>query len=244
MESPPPSPVAAGPLDRDLPLARIALRSTPEARVLEGHGLAFWREGDRSLRDACRDIGRDVESVELALGTARPPTSPPARDWWAVSVDEVLARVVDGHHAFARAMLSRLEEAVSRVVARHGHSHPELIVVEHLVAALHDELLPHFAREEQVLFPFIRHARSSAPALAPASDAAHPTRTMLAQHSGTTELLDELVEATDRFAPPPTASPPHVALYRDLAALREDTLLHITLEDSVLFPRALAASGL
>lgn len=243
MESPPLSRVPAGPLDRDLPLARIALRSEAEARVLASDGLSFWRNGHRSLLEACRDLGREVEGVEVKLQAARAPGSPPPRDWWTVSLDEVLARVVDGHHAFARAMLSRLEEAVSRVVARHAHAHPELVVVEHLVAALHDDLIPHFAREEQVLFPFIRQTRASSADLSSAPDPAHPTRTMLAQHTGTAELLDELVEATDRFDPPPTASAPYVLLYRDLAALRDDLLLHITLEESVLFPRALAVNA-
>jgi len=227
--------------DQGLSLARIALRREAEALVLDDLGLDFWLKGARTLAEACDEAGHDVEGVEQRLAEASQAAGTPATDWWSAPLDAVISRVVDGHHAYTRAALERLRGLAVRVIARHQASHPELVVVEHVLGALHDDLLPHLLREERILFPFIREVekRGGGP-LVGGDSAAHPVRTMLAQHATTADLLEELVATTDGFVLPPTACNDYANLYQGLAALRRDLLLHLTLEESVLFPRALA----
>lgn len=215
--------------------------------VLDELGFDFWLKGARTLAEACHENGRDLEVVEQRLAEASRAAGSPAHDWWSASLDAVIARVVDGHHAYTRTMLERLRGLAVRVIARHQASHPELVVVEHVLGALHDDLLPHLVREERILFPFIREIekRGGAGLLQDRDSAAHPVRTMLAQHATTADLLDDLVATTDGFVLPPTACNDYANLYQGLAALRRDLLLHLTLEENVLFPRALAlAPGL
>ncbi len=131
-----------------------------------------------------------------------------------------------------------------RVLEAHSGAHPE--VVPELVCLfrrLRAELEEHMAKEESVLFPAIDALEGEATGGAtgrPSPSLASLVDALEGEHDGAGAALARMRELTHGFTPPSAACNTFRALYAGLAHLETDMHLHVHLENSVLFPRALA----
>lgn len=229
--------------DPDATLASLALGHPSRAQVLERHHLDFCCGGKRTLRQACEDARLDLPAVLHELSKAAASTGKPghAVDWNQEALPALVDHIVDTHHAYTRAAFLRIAPLMAKVVGHHGGRFPVLQEVQRLYQALVDDLGPHLLKEERILFPFIRALAdgllSSPP---PFGTVANPVRMMMFEHESAGGLLAELVETTHDFEVPPDTCTSFQALYAALAELRSDLLVHISLENNVLFPRVLA----
>ena len=96
------------------------------------------------------------------------------------------------------------------------------------------ELERHMQKEEQILFPMIGDGRGAL--------AIMPIHVMEQDHDEAGEKLARIRTLTNSFLAPDGACPTWRALYLGLAAFEEELMLHIHLENNVLFPRALHTS--
>lgn len=226
----------------DTTLAAIALRSDAHAAILARRRLDFCCAGRRTLSQACAASGLDVNVVlgELEAEVQARAAAATAADWTQRPLPEVIDFIVDTHHAFTRAAIARLTPLVAKVAGKHGEGHPELLVVARAFGELAADMEPHMLREERVLFPYIRALAGSAsgPVTPPFGSVRNPVRMMMAEHDRAAELLAELQNATTDFSAPDGACTSYRALYSALAELRLDLLRHVSLENNVLFPRA------
>lgn len=224
-------------------LSAIALRSDAHATVLDRYKLDFCCRGSRSLEEACRTAGLDVERVlaELtAAATARQEALSSGVDWRRTP-GELIDFIVDTHHAYTRAAFARLVPLAAKVAGKHGDRHPELARVATTLEELAEDLGPHMMKEERVLFPYIRAlGEPGALPTAPFGTVRNPVQVMMREHDRAAELLVALAGATADFSPPEDACASFRALYAGLAELRLDLLKHISLENNVLFPQAVA----
>jgi regulator of cell morphogenesis and NO signaling len=145
-------------LSADTPLATIALRSDAHAAVLDRHRLDFCCGGARTLSDACRACGLDVDAVLADLASEASARAAAAKlpDWSERPIPELVDFIVGTHHTYTRAALSRIAPLLAKVVARHGDHRTELADVADAFYKLAEELGPHLLREERVLFPYIQ----------------------------------------------------------------------------------------
>jgi regulator of cell morphogenesis and NO signaling len=230
-------------LTPETPLSAIALRSDAHATVLDRHKLDFCCRGGRSLEEACRASGLDVDRVlgELAAETAAREARGADADGRGRTPGELADHIISTHHAYTRAALARLTPLVEKVVRKHGARHPELTRVALAFGELAADMEPHMMKEERVLFPYIRALASPGGAPpAPFGTVRHPVRTMMREHDRAAELLAEIAATTADFSPPADACNSFRALYAGLAELRLDLMKHVALENNVLFPKALA----
>jgi regulator of cell morphogenesis and NO signaling len=228
----------------DMTLARIALRGDPYAAVLDRHRLDFCCRGGRTLAQACAEAGLEVQPVlaELEAGQAARTGAEAGRiDWQDRPVAEMLDFIVETHHAYTREALARIAPLLAKVLGKHGERHAELGRVSSAFQALAADLGPHMLREERVLFPYIRllAGPNGAPP-PPFGTVRNPVRMMMMEHDRAGELLAEIAEASGDLTPPADACPSYRALYAALAELRRDLVKHVSLENNVLFPRAVA----
>ena len=224
-------------------LSAIALRSDAHASVLDRYKLDFCCRGSRSLLEACSGAGLDVARVLAELtaeATARQEALSPGVDW-RQTPGELIDFIVSTHHAYTRAAFERLVPLVVKVAGKHGDRHPELARVATTLERLADDLEPHMMKEERVLFPYIRALGApGGPPPAPFGTVRTPVQMMMREHDRAAELLVALADATANFTPPADACASFRALYAGLAELRLDLLKHISLENNVLFPQAVA----
>jgi regulator of cell morphogenesis and NO signaling len=224
------------------PLAAIALVSPAAAAALDGIGLDYCCRGHRALGVACAEAGLDpdrvLSQVATALGAAPPPDFGQA-DAEHEPLPALLDRIESTHHAYTRDALAHARSLLDRVLARHLGRHDELRAVAVAVDALSGDLLPHLLKEEGVLFPWIRAL--AAETLTSGRTSIGPAiEVMEHEHEHTAALLGALAEVTDDFEAPPDACASYRDLYDTLRGLRADLLRHLSLENHVVFPRALA----
>lgn len=216
-------------------LADIVATAPMTARVLERHQIDYCCHGQRPLAGACAEAGLDPVAVlaelEQAVIESGPASIPD-------DVGGLIGHIVTNHHVYLRRELPLLGELMGKVVDAHAVAHPEVCEVAGTLAELTADLLPHLAKEEQVLFPLAIQLLGAVEATAfHCGSVLNPIRVMHAEHDRAGELLATLRYLTDSYTPPADACPTWRALYNGLAELEADTHRHVHLENNVLFPR-------
>lgn len=232
-------------------LATLATADRRTPAVLDRFGLDYCCRGHRTLAAACREEGVRLAEVLAALDLATGDTTEPD-DWTTMGPAELVDHLVATHHGYLTRELPRLVALADKVAGVHGTAHPELVEVDRLVRELRDDLEPHLAKEELVLFPMIRELVADDGGAAPPMPAAssmpphcgsirNPVTAMLREHDLAGALLEDIRRATSHFLVPDDACGSYRALYDGLVALEADTHLHVHKENHALFPMAVEA---
>ena len=222
-------------IDEDMTLGDVVNRRPGAARVLQAFDLDFCCGGDRPLSAACAERGIDTSVVMDALADVPLAASP---DWVAMGPVELVDHLEATHHAYLHRELEFLDVLAEKVAAVHGGRHPELLDVLADFRELTDDLVPHLAKEEQVLFPMIRRlAGGEVPEF---GSVEAPISVMLREHDAAGALLSQLRARTGGFHVPDDACSSYWSLYSGLEELEANTHLHVHKENNVLFPAVVA----
>jgi regulator of cell morphogenesis and NO signaling len=207
------------------------------SRIFQALKIDFCCQGGRTLREACERKGIATGKVVELLGAELSDKSNSLENPANLPPHELAAYIIDTHHGFLRRELPRLHAMSERVAYVHGGHTPSLVELFQVFNGLAVELASHIMKEEQVLFPAI--AASSRDETASESLDA-PIDCMLHEHEDVGTALARLRELSQDFHPPADACNTYRALFAGLRDLEEDLHQHIHLENSVLFPAALA----
>lgn len=213
------------------------------ARVFERLGLDYCCGGKRPFVVACRQKGLDPQAVAGLLEAALAENAAGATevDAAAMTLTELADHIEQTHHVYVKTELPRLVEMSGRVAHKHGGRDARLLEVQQTVMALTNEMFNHMAKEEMILFPFVRQIDAGA-----ASDGFHcgsianPIRVMEAEHESAGNAVARLRELTDGFKPDAEACNTQRALLVGLEEFEADLHRHVHKENNILFPRTLA----
>lgn len=223
-------------------VGQIAAKDIRKAEVFKKYGIDFCCGGKKSLKQACEEKGLDVEVVEAELQTVNQAAKPVENfDRW--NPDFLADYIFNKHHQYYYDEAPLIGELLVKVANHHGERFPELLQVYHLYASLTQELSSHFAKEEKVLFPFIKalvQAKQSG-STEHLSELAlsGPIQMMEADHDAAGEILGQLRDVTNNYTAPEGACNSFQFLYKKLKDLEDDLHQHIHLENNILFPKAL-----
>ena len=101
---------------------------TPNAiAILRNFGISLDREEDRTLGLACHSAGVPVDDVVCSLEQGSlPQQETDIARWDDALPSNLIAHIVEKHHAYCREELGRLEQLLRTVVHTHADRHPEL----------------------------------------------------------------------------------------------------------------------
>lgn len=218
----------------DQTLGELVAELPARARVFERHGLDYCCHGRRSLADAAAAADLDADALLVELASVVDTTYAEVD---ALDAAALIEHILRTHHAYLHEELPALRALADKVNTEHSCRHPELAEVARLVHALADDLGPHMAKEERVLFPAI--ARQATEAGGAGMPLDPPIRVMMAEHATVGALLEDLRAATHHYEVPADGCASYSVLYARLADLEADTFRHVHLESNVLFPQAL-----
>ena len=221
----------------DRTLGDLVAERPARARVFERLGIDYCCHGRRSLGDATSEAGLDPAAVVAELDAVADQTG---ADVDRLEPLALVDHILDTHHRYLHEELPLLVALAEKVRDVHGSRHPELARVADLVAEIRDDLDPHLAKEEQVLFPAIRDWAEGQREF-PFGTLSNPVRMMMTEHDRAGELLEELRTTTGAYTTPADGCASYQTLYRRLEELETDTHRHIHLENNVLFPAVTAA---
>ncbi len=209
----------------DQTVAEIATRLPGATEVFRAHRIDFCCGGARPLAEAAAERAVSLAQIEAELERLDAGAPRAAPD----DTDALIEHILSRYHETHRRELPELVRLAARVEARHvGHASVPIglqAALEELSGAL-DE---HMAKEEQILFPMMRHG-------------GHPMITapisrMRFEHDEHGERLANLESLTGDLQLPEDACPTWRALYAGLRKLIDDVHEHVHLENNILFPR-------
>ncbi len=223
----------------------IALENPASIRVFESFGIDYCCGGRKPLAEACAAKNLALGDVTAALEAAGSAEHAVAEDWAHRSLGALSTYIVQTHHGYVKRELPRLAELAQRVVDRHGDTKAELPLIQLKVADLGDELTPHLAKEEMILFPHIAGLERAIAENGPRprgcfGTVANPIAMMTQEHDAAGALMAEIRQLSQDFTPPVGACPTFHAFYSGLREFEQDLHQHIHLENNILFPRAIA----
>jgi regulator of cell morphogenesis and NO signaling len=230
--------------ENDETLGQIAAKDFRKAKIFKKYGLDFCCGGKKTVKQACAKKGLDVTKVEQELQHADqlPSSRPiPYGDW---SLDFLADYIVNTHHSFVNKNLPDIKAYADKVSKVHGDHHPELIRINELVQEVYAELTAHTAKEEKVLFPYIKELVAANKNIQPLHEAAfgtvqNPINMMEMEHEMVGKNLEEIRLLSNNYLLPEDACASYSLLYRMLDEFEDDLHLHIHLENNILFPKAL-----
>jgi regulator of cell morphogenesis and NO signaling len=217
----------------ELSLADLVVEEPSRSRVFEQFGLDYCCGGGHTLEEACRKRGVPIASVLAAL---EPLPSTTRVDWASAPISDLIAHIVDTHHAYLRQELPRLSRLFAEVARAHGGQRPELMEVSATFETLRAELEGHLDQEEERAFPVFEGAVAGSLGL---------LELLEHDHADTGRLLERLSELTGGFDQAAAFCGTHRAALDGLRELARDTHEHVHEENNILFPRvrALAAEA-
>jgi regulator of cell morphogenesis and NO signaling len=224
-------------LTAEIPVGTIARELPATVKVFQRRRIDFCCGGKRSLAEACDRASAPLEEVlaELRAAAAAPG---PEEEWSAAPVPALVGHIIQRYHHALHRDLPVLRDLAAKVARRHGADRPSLLAVRETVDRLSAEMASHMEKEEVVLFPMAVKLASEGWADGPAPWIADgPIAMMEHEHAEVAAMLAELRVLTAGFTPPGDACTSFRGLYEMLAELERDTIVHVHLENNVLFPR-------
>jgi regulator of cell morphogenesis and NO signaling len=222
----------------------VALENPSSIRVFESLGIDYCCGGKRLLSDACSHANVDFQHALELLETAELDVqAPDAQGWKAKPIAELIAHVVAEHHGYVRQETPRIQRLLTKVLAKHGPTHPEIAQIDEFFSVLSQELSTHMLKEEQVLFPYVERMEAALRSGQPVPVAffgtvKRPIANMVAEHDDAGALLAKIRSLSNGYTAPPGACPTFLGLYQGLEEFERDLHHHVHLENNILFPRA------
>lgn len=209
----------------DTTVAAIATELPGAAELFRRHGISFCCGGDIPLSMAAEQAGlapaaliADLKALQQASGRDAPQET-------LALISHILTR----YHAAHREELDWLIPLAQKVERVHGNHPSAPIGLSGTLAQLRDELESHMIKEEQVLFPMMQRGGSRM--------IAHPIAEMRNEHEDEAQHLQTIEHVTRGLALPEGACRSWTALYTGLRKFTDDLVVHMHLENEVLFPR-------
>ncbi|WP_337038529.1 MULTISPECIES: iron-sulfur cluster repair protein YtfE [Pseudescherichia] len=215
---------------RDQSLGELALSIPRASALFRQYDMDYCCGGKQTLARAAQRKALNVEEIEAAL--TKLAEQPVDKEWRVAPLAEIIDHIIVRYHDRHREQLPELILQATKVERVHADKPNVPRGLAKYLTMLHEELTNHMMKEERILFPMIKQGQGS--------HAAGPVSVMESEHDEAGELLEVIKHTTHNVTPPPEACTTWRAMYNGINELIDDLMEHISLENNVLFPRALA----
>lgn len=215
---------------RDCSLGELALSIPRASALFRQYDLDFCCGGKQTLLKAATRQNLDLEAIEAGLTALA--TVPLEKDWRSAPLPEIIDHIIVRYHDRHREQLPELILQAGKVERVHANKEAVPRGLTKYLTMLYEELTSHMMKEERILFPMIKQGMGS--------QAGGPVSVMESEHDEAGELIEVIKHTTNNVTPPEDACTTWRALYIGINEMIDDLMNHISLENNVLFPRALA----
>lgn len=228
-------------------VADIVAKDYRTAEVFRKHGIGYCCGGKWPMEIACEMRGIDASAIqaelESAIRTINVSSLLDFADW---DIDFLISYLINVHHRYLKKSLPETQKLLKEFAQEHIKKFPYLEDLERQFDLLIKQLMPSMEREEEVLFPYIRqiaHAhrhKESYAALLVRTLRKPVEETMFKGHETVTNIILSIRRLTSQYTTPENVCISHKVVIAKLKELDNDLMQHLYLEQSILFPRAMA----
>lgn len=219
----------------------IVSKNLKAARVLSKHGIDFYSEGTRSLKEACREANISFGKLSRQIRNAEVYRQNTPGDLTSLEIDKLTRFIEKYHHHYTYDNILFIKTNIARLVRIFGKEHPELEDIHRVFLDMTAHLTVHMNHEEHILFPYIRKMVKQGKKVR--SDifrsVKSPIAAMMTDHDTEHVCLKKLDDLTHHYVAPRKDCTFFSVIYRALGEFEKDLHDHIRLENEILFPKAL-----
>ncbi|MCX6120141.1 MAG: iron-sulfur cluster repair di-iron protein [Ignavibacteriales bacterium] len=214
------------------------------ASVFEKHSIDFCCHGNVTLEEACAKSGISTKEIQQEIALLSSTEKTEGEDYNTWELDSLADYIVRTHHRFVKEAIPVTTAHLEKVVKKHGEHHPEVMRIQTWFQEVAEELIRHMAKEEIVLFPYIKtmvkHGHEGKMLDKPHfGTIANPIRMMEAEHEAAGNTLESIRRESKGFTLPADACATFQVTYEELKQFETDLHKHVHLENNILFPKAI-----
>lgn len=228
--------------EQQVTVGELAAEDMRKAEVFKQYGIDFCCGGYKTLDEACAEKGLNKSEVEAAIESNEYQSNPYVRfqEWKPAFLADFIE---ENHHHYVKNKIPEIKQYVHKIAQVHGGSHPELHQLKEAFGELAEELKNHMQKEEEILFPYIRHLQEAVmnnqkPEEPSFGSVENPIRMMEQEHHDAGENMDQIRSITSGYTLPEDACASYQFAFQMLEEFERDLHQHIHLENNILFPRA------
>lgn len=171
----------------------------------------------------------------------RPAASETFNNW---DINSLIDFVIKHYHRDTRQGVITIYNLAQKVSGKHREKHPELAELTTALFLFFDDLLFHLKKEEQILFPnIIQLIKKKVPAEATTYTTfgliKELSLVMQSEHRSVVRELKYFRRLTNNYMIPPDACRSYRHLFERMKEFERDLMVHMSVENDVLFPRAI-----
>lgn len=230
--------------EKEPTIGDLVTKDFRKAEIFKKYGLDFCCGGKKTLTKACNEKGLDVVQIEKELKDIDQSVKNPSQDYNSWDIGFLADYILNTHHKYVKQAIPVIYEYTQKVAKVHGDNHPEAIVIADKFLAIADELNRHMCKEEDVLFPYIKHLATAKTdkmkvESSPFGTVQNPINMMEHEHELVGNLFHDIDKLSNNYAPPADACTTFRLSYAKLKEFEDDLHQHIHLENNILFPKAI-----
>lgn len=158
----------------------------------------------------------------------------------AMSLDLLCDHIEQTHHKYVENTSVEIKENLKQLIDNGADNKSNLIEVSTIFDETASQLAMHMRREELMLFPVIRKmVKTQKPVKTLFGSIRKPIETMLDEHDSEEERFEKIAELTDDYNTDNNNDKLYNTTLKMLKEFGEDLLLHIHLENDILFPKSI-----
>lgn len=229
--------------EKNSTLGELVTNDYRKAEVFKKFGLDFCCGGKKTLVQACRSKGLDVVQIEKELKAIVVTSITPSENYNSWDISFLTDYILNTHHKYVKQAIPVIYEYTQKVAKVHGDKHPETIAIAEKFLLITDELNRHMCKEEEVLFPYIKHlaiASSNGMKIEPSpfGTVKNPIDLMEEEHDIVGQMMEDIRSLSYNYTPPSDACATYKLSYLKLKEFEDDLHKHVHLENNILFPKA------
>jgi len=148
-----------------------------------------------------------------------------------MEVPDLIDYIIETHHSKERILLSEIDELINKVLLAHyEHHQTQLVPLHGLFSDLRKELQEHFAKEEKLIFPYMKNSFTG-------DNNTGYVKDLEDEHEAAGNLIKEITACTNDFTAPEDGCASYRLAFKKLQELVNDVYIHIFTENSLLFPK-------
>lgn len=195
--------------------------------------------GKDKLEDALKELSIDSKSFMEVLEKKLADVGNQTEKGEILNVDQLMEMEVpdlidyinDTYHTKERRLIAEIDGLMNKVLLAHyEHHQSQLVSLHSLFSDLKKELEEHFAKEEKLVFPYMKKSFSE-------NSRDGYIKELEDEHDAAGNLIKEITACTNDFKAPEGACASYYMLFEKLNELIKDIYNHIFTENSLLFPK-------
>jgi regulator of cell morphogenesis and NO signaling len=228
------------------PISQIAIEMTEAVSIFEKYGIDYYKDGEKTLKEASAAAGVPLEQVESELKKKDPIPAvwdSQEPDWGRETMAALIHYIIHIHHVKTRSLLDGMEVELAKSMK--GEPAPsKLALVRDLFLQFAAKLQAHMLEEEKIVFPYLIHAERALKKGAEASnvvpkdkDFSNSIRDILFEHRFMDRGFNEMEKLVYLFNET-EGGRPLKSMAEKLKILEKENQKHIHLENNILLKRA------